>query len=89
MLAFQSKDFIVKFDTDSSYTCTFTESANMVVDLGPSISKEYHGPVEVVPGPEYQTLHTTNRILADEIVIDPIPNNYGLISWNGNELTVS
>lgn len=89
MLVFQSKDFIVDFDTEASYTCTFTESANMVVDLGPSISKEYHGPTEVVPGPEYQSLHTTNRILTGEIVIDPIPANYGLITYNGNIITVS
>lgn len=49
----------------------------------------YRGEYEVTPSSETQTLQTANRLLASNIVINPIPSNYGLITWNGSVLTVS
>ena len=49
----------------------------------------YTGTTTVTPGPEAQVLPTQNYRLAEDIVINPIPNNYGLITWNGSTLTVS
>lgn len=49
----------------------------------------YTGPVEVTPSPETQTLATTGFIMPSDVVINPIPSNYGLITWNGSTLTVS
>ena len=89
MLVMESKDFKVKFNDSSVFSVKFAESPNMIVDMGPAIEREYHGAYEVAPTNEYQTLHTTNRVLTHEIVVDPIPSNYGLITWNGSELTVS
>lgn len=49
----------------------------------------YQGATEFIPAGEYQTIPTTGLIVDTDIIIDPIPNNYGLITWNGIALTVS
>lgn len=49
----------------------------------------YEGPVEVTPAPEAQILRTAATTVLSDIVINPIPNNYGLITWDGSVLTVS
>ena len=68
---------------------------SMAVSLGTPVVKEYvdvdpyTGPYEVTPSQETQTLDTEGKRLTAPVVINPIPNNYGLISWNGSILTVS
>ena len=42
-----------------------------------------------VGGQETQTLATAEKTVLENIVINPIPSNYGLITWNGSVLTVS
>ena len=49
----------------------------------------YAGPYEVTPSAEKQTLRTAGRLPSGDIVVNPIPSNYGLITWNGSVLTVS
>lgn len=49
----------------------------------------YDGPYEFTPSLEAQTVHTAGNYMKQDIVIEPIPNNYGLITWNGSTLTVS
>lgn len=49
----------------------------------------YGGPYEVTPAQSSQTLSTEKMILAHNIVVNPIPSNYGLITWDGSTLTVS
>ena len=51
--------------------------------------KSYQGPVTIIPSQHQQILNTTNTTLSSDIVIEPIPSNYGLITWNGSTLTVS
>lgn len=49
----------------------------------------YSGPLIVTPTEDTQTLDTGGKVVGGNIVIEPIPNNYGLITWNGSVLTVS
>lgn len=49
----------------------------------------YDGPTEFTPSRESQVVETTAHVLLADIVINPIPSNYGLIQWNGAVLTVS
>ena len=49
----------------------------------------YHGQTEFTPTQVYQTAHTAGLVVDADIVIDPIPSNYGKITWNGVTLTVS
>lgn len=50
---------------------------------------EYEGPYEVTPTTTAQTLATRGLLSTADIVVNPIPSNYGLIQWNGAVLTVS
>lgn len=71
------------------------DAANMGVTLGTPVVKEYvdvqtyTGEYEVTPSAEEQTLETTGLRLTQPVVVKPIPQNYGLITWNGSFLTVS
>lgn len=38
---------------------------------------------------ETQVYETNGLTMPRNITINPIPNNYGLITWNGSNLTVS
>ena len=49
----------------------------------------YEGPYEVTPTQETQYLYTDQKLMADNVTINPIPSNYGLITWDGSVLTVS
>lgn len=50
---------------------------------------EYEGSYEFTPSGETQTIDIRNMIARDDIVINPIPSNYGLVTWNGSVITVS
>ena len=90
MTEMQSGTFPVVFhDDEQLFNVDFEEASSFDVSFGAGIEKEYHGQAEVIPSSDYQTLHTTNRVLTSDIVIDPIPSNYGLITWNGSTITVS
>ena len=49
----------------------------------------YEGPYEVTPSSEEQVLNTDAFYMNGNITINPVPNNYGLITWDGSTLTVS
>lgn len=49
----------------------------------------YDGSYHIIPGQEAQMLDTRGYMMDDDMVIEPIPQNYGLITWNGTTLTVS
>lgn len=49
----------------------------------------YTGDYEVTPTTAEQTLYTNTKYMTANVVINPIPSNYGLIGWNGSVLTVS
>lgn len=42
----------------------------------------YEGNYEITPSEELQTLPTANRQLARDIVVAPIPKNYGRITYS-------
>lgn len=54
-----------------------------------STYEEYHGITEVTPSAETQVLSTEHFLMGSDITINPIPSNYGLITWNGSTLLVS
>ena len=49
----------------------------------------YAGPYEVTPTQSTQTLATEDLLMVQDVTINPIPSNYGLITWDGSVLTVS
>ena len=63
------------------------------VDLGLEVvvvgAENYEGSYEWTPTQETQTIPIYGLRAKDDIVINPIPSNYGKIAWNGAVLTVS
>ena len=49
----------------------------------------YTGSYTVTPSAEAQVLPSKDSVLLQNITIAAIPQNYGLITWNGSILTVS
>ena len=54
-----------------------------------SIVPRYDGPYEVTPAAQAQTFETAGKLMTEDITVGAIPNNYGLITWDGSVLTVS
>lgn len=48
----------------------------------------YGGTTEVTPSNQAQVLLTENKALTRNIVVNPIPEDYGRLLWSGNTLTV-
>lgn len=49
----------------------------------------YEGEYQIVPSNTRRVLDTGGKVMVDSVVIEPIPSNYGLITWDGSTLTVS
>lgn len=49
----------------------------------------YSDSYEVTPTGSAQYLDTAGKLLTQDIKVNPIPSNYGLITWNGSYLKVS
>ena len=65
---------------------------NVPVDVGQTVPAPviyYDGTYEVTPSSEAITISTRQKYLSENITVNPIPHNYGLVSWNGSVLTVS
>ncbi len=73
-----------------------TASADCVVDVGVEslqvvrvADEPYTGAYTFTPTNAVQTVPISGKTALSDIRINPIPNNYGLIGWNGSVLTVS
>lgn len=66
------------------------EGASFSVGDGfPIYPTAYTGSYTVTPAAAAQTLNTAGLMMTENVTIEPIPSNYGLITWNGSTLTVS
>lgn len=48
----------------------------------------YRGEYEFTPTEDVQTVHINSLRATRNITINPIPENYGRLTWTGNTLTV-
>lgn len=86
--------FKTNFTDDDSFRLGFAD--DLEADLSSSLAVQiftpadpYAGPYEVTPSAATQVLETANLSMTENVVINPIPSNYGLITWNGSVITVS
>lgn len=49
----------------------------------------YKGAYEITPSLETQTLETAYMVLTNNVVVAPIPSNYGKISYDGSTLYIT
>ena len=85
--------FNTQFKDDDNFRLAFKDDleADLSSSLAVSIfipTDPYPGPYEVTPSETTQVLHTASLSMASDVIIDPIPTNYGRLSWNGSTLTV-
>ena len=52
-------------------------------------AEEYDGPYSFTPTGTAQTIGTRGKLMLDDVTINPVPSNYGLITYNGSVITVS
>lgn len=83
----QDENIEISFSEDS-FVCNFI-SDEFVCDFGAGVASDYDGPYTVTPSQQTQTLYTTEKTLTQNVVVNPIPSNYGKITWDGRTLTVS
>ena len=62
-------------------------STNIAINV--QLVPDYTGEYIVTPSQETQILAATGMRMTNDVTIDPIPSNYGLITWNGSIITVS
>ena len=74
-----AQEMDVAFDGDSSFNCK----------MDGVVVADYSGSYTVTPSEVQQVLPTSGKMLSMDVVVEPIPSNYGLITWDGSTLTVS
>lgn len=83
-VVFRSQRLGVSLSAKSIKASTGTPIARELVER-----PAYTGPTEITPSAETQTLETKDLRMTEDITIQPIPSNYGLITWDGTTITVS
>lgn len=80
---------------------TITITGDVVIKKGVALDGDIHiatkgggypvyaGPYEVTPSQETQILYTTEKTTTENIIINPIPEYYGLITYSGSSIKVS
>lgn len=79
----------IVIDGDLNINLNMDGEPSNVIKISDYAYPVYTGATEVTPTAETQTLSTTNKTVTTDIVINPIPSNYGLITYNGSVITVS
>ena len=70
-------------ETDTPYPMSVDTEIRTVA--GESYQGDYHA----TPSDVAQVIPTAGLYMREDFTVEPIPSNYGLISWNGAILTVS
>lgn len=84
-----SIDLNVTFDSGQDFSVSFEKEQGFEVEMDGILPGDYEGEYRFTPSSEPQVIPTGGKTLTLDIVVDPIPDNYGLITWNGSSLTVS
>lgn len=85
--------FKVKFSTGEPFKVKFTPQSAIKVQFGEHIEVPvvdyYNGEYNITPAAQEQIIPIIGKTARQNITVGPIPQNYGLITWNGATLTVS
>ncbi len=71
-------ELVVPIDGEVGVITTITE-----YDLPP-----YTGQTVITPSENVQTLTTADKVVTQNIIVNPIPANYGKIVWDGARLRI-
>lgn len=82
-------DLLATIDGDLSLDHSMSGELGIITEIHGGAYPEYTGSTTITPTTETQVLETNQTSVLSNITINPIPSNYGLITWNGSSLTVS
>lgn len=78
--------------TDSATRLDFGAGANAHLGMSAQVRidrlPDYDGATEVTPSEEAQVLRTSGKSVESDIIVNPIPSNYGRIEQRGSVLHV-
>lgn len=77
-------EFNVKFElSDQTFPVKFDNIQTATKLVGGEV---YDGPLEVTPTRDVQTLPTSGKVLAHNVVVNAIPKEYGLVTYNQDKI---
>lgn len=84
--------FNVSFSGSESFNATFAPQTEMTAEFGEyvgiPIAEYYRGDYEITPTEQTQLIDCGGLVSLRDFKINPIPSNYGRITWDGSVLTV-
>lgn len=72
-----------------SIRATIARGGSIAASIDKAVEPLYEGAYNVIPSNQRQVLPSAHHSLLSDIIIEPIPSNYGLITYNGSTITVS
>jgi hypothetical protein len=78
----------VVHDGYMSYTIPLDGECGVVTKVVEHDLPTYTGETVITPSDTEQVLATADKVVARNIVVNPIPENYGRLLYSGNTLTV-
>lgn len=76
----------------NSVSLTVTDENTVSLDIGaafPVYPESYKGSYNIVPSLHQQIVKVKGLYATEDIIVEKIPDNYGLITWNGSFLRIS
>lgn len=77
-----------QYEADVSVDSVEAETDGSII-INKIVADEFEGAYEYTPSSEIQTIPIAQKKAVRNITINPIPQNYGLITWNGAFLHIS
>lgn len=83
--------FHATFAESEQFSASFSEGGNFDAEFGEiqyiEVGDYYEGDYSATPSEETQILPTESKLMAHDFVINPVPDNYARMLWNGTILT--
>lgn len=78
-----------QYEADVSIDTEVEAEADGSIIINKIVAEEFEGAYEYTPSGETQTIPIAQKKAVRNITINPIPQNYGLVTWNGAFLHIS
>ena len=83
-------DLILTLEDGNELTLAIDEAEDMELTLEQASGyPTYTGATTFTPTQEAQIALTAGKVVLQDITINPIPYNYGLVTYQGNIITIS
>ena len=86
----QGHEIEVTFENATIIPVELSQSEEFVCEFagGERPSGDYTGPYEVTPSESTQRLSTANKTLEQNVIVNPVPDNYARMRWQGSVLII-